>query len=175
MSTPNPNPLISLFAAIRIWAEATAPPAPAIYGLRQFFRQLTPTPPPTENQNALVLYPRLLDHDDPDERDYNSRGARVASCGTQTQAAHPPETTNDPLEPENAGLWNLWRCCPAIPYHACLSRTHDDDVQRWRFHCSEHIPRYQIFWRRRAAAWRASRARRSSVPLRQSYGMCSLQ
>ena len=163
MSTPNPDPLVSLFAAIRTWAETTAPPAPAIYGLRQFFCQLTPTPPPTENQNALVFYPRLLDHDDPDERHSDPRSARVASCGTQTQAAQPTEPAHDPLAPDNAGLRNHWRCCPATPYHACLSSTHDDDKLRWRFHCCEHI-RYDCLngaELRRARESRLAAARRT--------------
>ena len=34
MSTPNPDPLIPLFAAFRTWAEVTAIPAPALHGLR---------------------------------------------------------------------------------------------------------------------------------------------
>ena len=136
-ANPSADPLISLFAAIRTWAEATAVPAPAIYGLRQFFRQLTPAP--TENQNARVFYPRLLDHDDPDECPPPQNGARLASRGTQTPAA-PTSPANDPLAPDNANLRDLWRCCPATPYHACHTATQDDDAQRWRFHCSEHIP-----------------------------------
>ena len=141
MSTnPSPDPLISLFAAIRTYAEATALPAPAIYGLRQFFRYITPTPPRTETQDARVLYPSLLDHDDPVERNHPQRGTRLSSRGTQTPAAQPAEHAINPLGPDNAGLRNLWRCCPATPYHACLSATRDDDVPRWRFHCGEHIP-----------------------------------
>ena len=136
-ANPSPDPLISLFAAIRTWAEAAAVPAPAIYGLRQFFRQLTPAP--TENENARVFYPRLLGYDDPDERPPPQNGARLTSRGTQTPTA-PTPPANDPLTPDNAGLRNLWRCCPATPYHACLSSTRDDDVPRWRFHCGEHIP-----------------------------------
>ena len=160
MSTPNPDPLTSLFAAIRTWAEATALPAPAIYGLRQFFRYMTPTPPPTENQDALVFYPRVLDHDDSNERNHDSRSARVTSRGTQTQAAQSTEPTNDPLAPNNAGLRKLWRCCPATPYHACLSSTHDDDELRWRFHCGEHIP-YDCLKRRNPARRRGETRPRS--------------
>ena len=104
-ANPSPDPLISLFAAIRTYAEATALPAPAIYGLRQFFRFITPTPPTTENQNARVFYPRLLDHDDPDERAHDSSSARVTSSGAQTTPAA------DPLAPDNADLKNLHRCC----------------------------------------------------------------
>ena len=104
---PSPDPLASLFAAIHTYAEATALPAPAIHGLGQFFRQITPTPPTTENQNARVLYPSLLDHDDPDERHDNSRGTRITSRGTQTPAAQPASAINDPLLPLNADLRNL--------------------------------------------------------------------
>ena len=102
-NAPSPDPLISLFAAIRTWAEATALPAPAIYGLRQFFRYITPTLPATENQDARVLYPRLLDHDDPDERPTLTSGTRLASRGTQTPAAQTAPPTNDPLAPDNGG------------------------------------------------------------------------
>ena len=90
MSTnPSPDPLISRFAAIRTYAEATALAAPAIYGLRQFFRYITPTPPRTETQDARVLHPSLLDHDDSVERNHPQRGTRLSSRGTQTPAAQP--------------------------------------------------------------------------------------
>ena len=107
MRTPPKIPLTPFFPAIRTWAEATAPPAPAIYGLRQYFRQLTPTSPPTENQNALVLYPSLLDHDDPDERHDNSRGTWIARRGTQTPATQTELSTSNTLAPDNADLRNL--------------------------------------------------------------------
>ena len=137
---PSPDPLVPLFAAIRTYAEATALPAPAIHGLCQFFRFITPTSAATETQDALVLYPSLLDHDDPDQRAHPLRGTRIASRGTQTPAARTAPPANDPLAPDNADLRNLWRCCSAGPRHACYSATREDDTQRWRFHCPEHIP-----------------------------------
>ena len=137
---PSPDGLIPLFAAICTWKEATAPPAPAIYGLHQFFRQITPTLPATENQDARVLYPILLDHDNPDERPPPPNGTRVTSCGTRKPTARTGPSTNDPLAPDNADLRNVWRCRPAIPRHACYSASREDNVQRCRFHCSEHIP-----------------------------------
>ena len=119
-ANPYPDPLISLFAAIRTWAEANAFPTSAIYGLRQFFRYITPTPPPTENQDARVLYPCLLDHDDPDESPPPPNGSQLISRGTQTKEAQPTPPANDPLTPDNANLRNHWRCCLATEYHACL-------------------------------------------------------
>ena len=116
-NNPSPDPLISLFAAIRTYAEATALPAPTIYGLRQFFRYITPTPPRTEAQDARVLYPSLLDHDDPVERNHPPHGTQITSRGTQTPAARAAPPTNDPLAPDNAVLRNLWRCCSAVPRH----------------------------------------------------------
>ena len=125
--------------AIRTYAEATAIPTPAIYGLRQFFRFITPTPPQDETQDARRLYPSLLDHDDPAERDHAQRSTRLSSRGTETLAAQPAELANDRLATDNAGLRNLWWCCPATPDHTCLSATRDDNVSRWRVHCGEHI------------------------------------
>ena len=166
-ANPSPDPLISLFAAIRTYAEVTALPAPAIHGLRQFFRQMTPTRPTTENQDARVLYPSLLDHDDPDERPNDTSGTRITSRGTQTPAARTATSTNNPLAPDNADLRNLWRCCPALPRHACYSATREDNIQRWRFHCSEHIPHNcPDGWELRRAREAREAARRNDAPQR---------
>ena len=142
MSTPAPDPLFSLVAAIRAYAEATALPAPAIYGLRQFFIQITPSP--LQTQHARVFYPHLLDHDDPLNRDNAARGTGEPSRPNHDQStrdqATQTEAAQDPLGPNNSDLGNLWRCCPSPPIHACYSRTRGDPVSRWRFHCTRHYP-----------------------------------